>query len=81
MVLFNVTFWGKLDLFKSIKKILIINAVHLIKTLEYILGPKSRLIFINLIENLRGIRKTVILGNNQEKNIYSKASFYAIIVS
>ena len=42
MVLFNVTFWGKLDLFKSIKKILIINAVHLIETLEYILGAKIK---------------------------------------
>ena len=51
-----------------IGKILIINAIHLIETLEYWV-QKSRLIFINLIENLRGIQKTVILSNNQEKKI------------
>ena len=72
-VFFNVAFWGKVDFFNSNpvysnRKILIINAIHLIETLEYWV-QKSRLIFINLIENLRGIQKTVILSNNQEKKI------------
>ena len=74
MFFFNVAFWGKVDFFSIVTqsivigKILIINAIHLIETLEYWV-QKSRLIFINLIENLRGIQKTVILSNNQEKKI------------
>ena len=63
MFFFNVGFWGKVDFFSIVTqsivigKILIINAIHLIETLEY------------LIENLRGIQNTVILSNNQEKKI------------